>query len=225
MSGRDTVLASIRRGLGVSGREPPRRQAVENRLAGHPAGVRPARGQLPPKELLELFVTMVERSAATVARVGALDDVPAAVAEFLRRHNLPMRLQRGADAALAAMPWTAETTLTVDAGPPDPASLAAVSRAFSGIAETGSLVLASGPDNPTSLNFLPDNHVVVVTAADVAGDFETVWTKLREKYGENLPRAVNLVTGPSRTADIEQTLVIGAHGPRQLHVIVVGEAE
>jgi L-lactate dehydrogenase complex protein LldG len=65
----------------------------------------------------------------------------------------------------------------------------------------------------------------VVTAADVAGDFDTVWARLREKYGESLPRAVNLVTGPSRTADIEQTLVIGAHGPRRLHVVVVGEAE
>jgi L-lactate dehydrogenase complex protein LldG len=225
MSGRDTVMASIRRGLGVSGREAPRRQAVESRIAGHPSGLRPARGQLPPKERLELFVTMVERSAATVARVGALDDVPAVVAEFLRRHNLPMRVQRGADASLAAMPWAAEATLTVDAGPPDPASLAAVSRAMAGITETGTLVLASGPDNPTSLNFLPDNHVVVVTAADVAGDFDTVWARLREKYGESLPRAVNLVTGPSRTADIEQTLVIGAHGPRRLHVVVVGEAE
>jgi L-lactate dehydrogenase complex protein LldG len=225
MSGRDTVLASIRRGLHVSGREPPRRQAVMNRIDAHPSGLVPARGQLPPKERLELFVTMVERSAATVARVGALDDVPTAVADFLRRHNLPMRVQRGADAALAGMPWTRETALTVDAGPPDPASLAAVSHAIAGIAETGSLVLTSGPDNPTSLNFLPDNQMVVVTAADVVGDFETVWARLREKFGAALPRAVNLVTGPSRTADIEQTLIIGAHGPRRLHVIVVGEAE
>ncbi len=85
------------------------------------------------------------------------------------------------------------------------------------------LVLTSGPDNPTTLNFLPDVHVVVVDAADVASDFETAMARLRERYGVgDLPRTVNLITGPSRSADIEQTLMLGAHGPRKLHVIVVG---
>jgi L-lactate dehydrogenase complex protein LldG len=225
MTSRDTMLASIRRGLGVSGRETPRRQTVENRIAAHPSGVTPARGHLPPKERVELFITMVERSAATVVRAAGRDDVPTAVAEFLRRHNLPMRAQRGADPLLAGLPWTRESTLMIDAGAPDPTSLAAVSHAVAGVAETGSLVLASGPDNPTSLNFLPDNHIVVVEAGDVVGDFESAWQRLRAASGTALPRAVNLITGPSRTADIEQTLIIGAHGPRRLHVIVVGEAE
>jgi L-lactate dehydrogenase complex protein LldG len=99
-----------------------------------------------------------------------------------------------------------------------------VSHAFAAVAETGTLAMTSGADNPTSLNFLPDNHVVVVEASDVAGDYETVWRRLREKFGDGvMPRAVNLITGPSRSADIEQTLILGAHGPRRLHVIVVGE--
>jgi len=103
--------------------------------------------------------------------------------------------------------------------------LSSVSHAFAGVAETGTVVLASGTDNPTSLNFLPDNHIVVIDANDVAGDYESVWQRLRERYGDGLmPRAVNLITGPSRSADIEQTLILGAHGPRRLHVIVVGEA-
>jgi L-lactate dehydrogenase complex protein LldG len=101
--------------------------------------------------------------------------------------------------------------------------LSSVSHAFAGVAETGTLVLTSGADNPTSLNFLPDNHIVVIDAKDVAGDYESVWQRLREKFGEAvMPRTANLITGPSRSADIEQTLILGAHGPRRLHVIVVG---
>jgi L-lactate dehydrogenase complex protein LldG len=96
-----------------------------------------------------------------------------------------------------------------------------VSHAFGAVAETGTLVLASGADNPTTLNFLPDNHIVVVDANDVAADFESVFARLRARYGERqLPRVVNMITGPSRSADIQQTLILGAHGPRRLHVII-----
>ena len=108
--------------------------------------------------------------------------------------------------------------------PSDGAQLTSVSHAFAAVAETGTLVLTSGPDNPTTLNFLPDNHIVVLDAADLAGDFETVLARLREKFGAGvLPRVVNMITGPSRSADIEQTLILGAHGPRRLHVIAVRE--
>ncbi len=99
----------------------------------------------------------------------------------------------------------------------------ALSRAFAGVAETGTLVLLSGPENPTTLNFLPDTHIVVIQAADIAGDYESVWRQLRALYGPGiLPRTVNFITGPSRSADIEQTLILGAHGPRALHILVVG---
>ena len=79
----------------------------------------------------------------------------------------------------------------------------------------------SGADNPTTLNFLAENHIVVVFAEDVVGDYESVFARLRAKFGAELPRTVNFITGPSRSADIEQTLLFGAHGPRRLHVVVV----
>jgi L-lactate dehydrogenase complex protein LldG len=97
-----------------------------------------------------------------------------------------------------------------------------VSHAFGGVAETGTLIVASGPDNPTTLNFLPDTHIVVIDAKDIAGDYETVWQRVRETFGDALPRAINMITGPSRSADIGQILILGAHGPRRLHVLVVG---
>ena len=225
MNARDQVFAAIRRSLGVTGNEAPRRREVADRIAGHPRGVIPARGQGSPQERLDLFVQMVDAALASVARVGARGDVPAEVAAFLRRYNLPSAVRRGADPLLAGLPGERVGTLEVSTGL-DAGMLSSVSHAFAGIAETGTVVLTSGTDNPTSLNFLPDNHIVVVAAADVAGDYETVWQRLRDKFGEGLmPRAVNLITGPSRSADIEQTLILGAHGPRRLHVIVVGEAQ
>jgi L-lactate dehydrogenase complex protein LldG len=223
MSARDQILGSIRRSLGVTGNEAPRRKQVADRIASHPGGIIPTRGQGSPQERLDLFVRMVELAAGSVARVGALDDVPAEVADFLRRHNLPPSVRRGPDPLVAGLPWERAGTLDVSTAL-DAGMLSSVSHAFAGVAETGTLVLTSGPDNPTSLNFLPDNHIVVIEAKEVAGDYESIWPRLREKFGDGLmPRVVNLITGPSRSADIEQTLILGAHGPRRLHVIVVGE--
>ena len=95
--------------------------------------------------------------------------------------------------------------------------------AFAGIAETGTLALVSGPANPTTLNFLPDNHIVVLRKEDVVADYESVFAMLRTAYGKGgAPRTLNFVTGPSRSADIEQTLLLGAHGPRRLHIVIAG---
>jgi L-lactate dehydrogenase complex protein LldG len=222
MTARDLVLATVRRSLGVAGTEAPRRAAVAARLAGHPHGVVPARGQLPPAARLDLFACMVEAAAGTLERIADPAGIPAAVAALLRRHNLPLAVRHGDDPRLAGLPWAAGP-LDIRRGASDGSDLAAVSHAFAAVAETGTVILASGTDNPTTLNFLPDIHIVVVDAADVAGDFESVMARLRERFGDgSLPRTVNMITGPSRSADIEQTLILGAHGPRKLHVIVTG---
>lgn len=222
MSGRDHVFAAIRQALGVAGAEAPRRKAAEDRLRDHPRGVIPRRGQIPAAERLALFISKVEAAAGTTHRIPSLSELPFAVISYLRANGLPLALKRGADPLLAAVHWEYEPALTVTAGPTDGTDLVAISHAFGAAAETGTLVLVSGPDNPTTLNFLPDNHIVVVAADAIAGDYESVLARLRERFGAGrLPRAVNLVTGPSRSADIEQTLILGAHGPRRLHVVVV----
>lgn len=224
-SSRDTVLASVRRALGVTSREAPRRQEVEARLASHPAGVIPARAQLPPAERLELFKAMALGAASSLDHLASAAEVPGAIAAYLSARDLPLKLLRGADPRLAALPWSNAPQIDVWIGPSDGRQLVGLSHAFAGIAESGTLVLFSGADNPTTLNFLPDHHLVVVDARDVAGDYETVWTRIRALFPEGpLPREVNWITGPSRSADIEQTLLLGAHGPRSLHVLLVGEA-
>ena len=222
-SSRDTVFASVRRALGVTSQEAPRRQEVDGRLAGHPRGLVPARAQLPAAERLALFKDMVVAAAASIDHLPSADDVPGAVAAYLRGRNLPPTILRGGDARLASLPWHREPNLDVWIGASDGRQLAGLSHAFAGVAESGALVMLSGPDNPSTLNLLPDHHLVVVDAADVAGDYESVWTRLREQFGPGvMPRTVNWITGPSRSADIEQTLLLGAHGPRSLHVLLVG---
>ena len=225
MNARDIVFASIRASLGVNGHEAPRKKVVADRLGGHPTGVVPERGHLPPHEQVALFVKLLVAAAGTCDVVATRDDVPGAIGNYLRQNNLPLAIRRGDDARIVELPWSREPMIDISTGPSDGHQLVSVSHAMAGVAETGTLVLTSGPDNPTTLNFLPDNHVVVLDAADLAGDLETVFAHLREKFGEGvLPRVVNMITGPSRSADIEQTLILGAHGPRRLHVIVVDQS-
>ena len=218
---RTDIFSSIRRSLAVKGDERTRLQIVAERLDRAPKGVIPARGQVSGEALVEVFRAQAEAALATVRVVDSVAEVPRAVAEFLRDHNLPATLRMGDDPRLKAMPW-GETALEMSQGRSDGGDLNAVSHALGGVAESGTAVMVSGPENPSTLNFLPDNHIVVVAAKDIAGDYERVFAKLRATYGKGqMPRTVNFITGPSRSGDIEQTLLLGAHGPRRLHLVVV----
>ena len=212
MSSRAAVFASIRRSLGVTGDEATRRFEVETRLKQAPPGIVPKRGQGDVSARLATFKAEAERAQASVAEVREWADAPAEIARFLRESNCPATLRMGDDPRLAGMPWS-ETTLEILRGPSDGRDLNAVSAAFAGIAETGTLALVSGPDNPTTLNFLPDNHIVLLPREAIEADYESVFAKLRGVYGKGgAPRTVNFITGPSRSADIEQTLLLARTG-------------
>ena len=222
MSSRAAVLASIRRSLGVSGDEATRRFEVETRLKQAPPGIVPKRGQGDVPARVATFKAEAERAQASVVEIAGWEGAPAEIARFLRESNCPATLRMGDDPRLASMPWS-ETSLEILRGASDGGDVNAVSAAFAGIAETGTLALVSGPDNPTTLNFLADNHIVVLPREAVDADYEGVFAKLRGTYGKGgAPRTLNFITGPSRSADIEQTLLLGAHGPRRLHILIVG---
>ena len=183
MNARELVLGSIRQALDVTGREAPRRKIVTDRLAAHPTGVIPSRGQLEPKVRVALLAEMIAAAAGSVAPISDPAGVPGAVADFLRRHNLPPSVRRGHDARLAALLWQLEGALEVTTGASDGQQLRIRCRMRSGqCAETGTLVLTSGTDNPTSLNFLPDNHIVLVHVNDVVGDFETIFAAVAPSF-------------------------------------------
>lgn len=226
MTARDTVLGTIRRALGASERDGMRRQTIEDRLSHHRKGLIPRRGEGSRKEQVALFKTMIEQAFATVSVLSSEEEIPSAIAAHLRSKNLPMEIRRGSDPRLEQLPWDREKTLTVTTGPSDGKQFAAVSHAYGAVAETGTLVMVSGPENPTTLSFLPEQHIIVLDAKDLAGNYEAVWERIREKYGSgNMPRTVNWISGPSRTADIEQVLLQGAHGPRGLHVLVLDKQD
>jgi L-lactate dehydrogenase complex protein LldG len=87
-------------------------------------------------------------------------------------------------------------------------------------------MMVSGPEHPTTLNILPETHVIILGREQVLGSYEDGWARLRtarrqEDGGWSMPRTVNFITGPSRSADIEQKLQMGAHGPRRVHIIIV----
>lgn len=223
MSAREAILGKVRRALGAGEDDEARLAAISSRIRETPRGVIPARAQLDDEARVALFCTMARNAVASVARVAGDADVPNAVSTYLRSKNLAPKVRMGADRRLKQMPWVNERNLQVRNGPSDGSDEVAVSHASAAIAETGTVMLWSGKDNPTTLNFLPDHHIVVVEAKDISGDLETAMEAVRTRFGKGeMPRTLNFVTGPSRSGDIEQTLLLGAHGPRALHIIVVG---
>lgn len=222
MSGREAILGKLKVAAGGGSADAARQEAVEKRLARPPRGLIPARGQLEGEARIALFCQMAEAVTATVARVRKADDVPKAVTHYLRARNLAPRVRMGEDRRLKAMNWSGQKSLEIGHGPATPQDEVGVSHAFAGVAETGTVALVSGKDNPTTVNFVPENHIIIIDARDIAGDLESVISRLRRKYSRGeMPRVLNLVTGPSRSGDIEQTMLLGAHGPRALHLIVV----
>ncbi len=226
---RERVLGSLRRALGrgqEAAADAAARAAVAQRIDEHRRGLIPARSQLDPAQQVALFETMACQQAATVGHVAHRDAVPAAIADYLKEANLPPRLRVAPDPALTGLPWDTQPLLEISTGRAAADDTASLTGAFAGIAETGTLMLRSGAQHPTSLNFLPDVHIVVLRAADVVGPYEEAWDRLRAHEGDGaMPRTVNFVTGPSRTADIEQTIQLGAHGPRRLHIILIDETD
>ena len=223
---KSAILGKIRRSLGSSSDfsdEQDRRAAVTERLAKRQRGILPARSQIDHDAQVEMFLEYAAKSAASVARVPGYDALPTAISDYLRGKNLPQRVRTGTDPRLAGANWASEPQLERLIGPSDGADLVGVTHALGGVAETGTALFLSGPDNPTTLNFLPEDHIIVVHSDDIAGDYESVQERLRDEKGQaRMPRVVNRVTGPSRSGDIEQTILLGAHGPRNVHVIVVG---
>ena len=220
---RSQILDGIRRSLHRGALSGAGRAAVEQRLAAPPRGPMVARAQLPQAEKVALFYQWAEANNATVARVAA-PEVPAEIAGYLARNNLPAAAAMAPSPLLDGYDWASQRMLSLRRGRAAASDQVSITGAFAAIAETGTVVTASGPDHPVSLNLLPDTHVVVLREADIVAGYEEVWERLRVRYGKNaMPRTVNTITGPSRTGDIEQTIELGAHGPRRMHIVVVRE--
>ncbi len=222
MTARDQILASLRGTLDAAAselREP--RAAIDTRVADH------VRNEIPGRvtraaDLSKLFEDQITAVKATVQRVAAFTDVPAALTAYLQHQNLPAEVVMAPDPALDAAPWQAAPMLRIQRRLPTADDMVGVTSAAAAVAETGTLVACSGPHHPSTMNFVPETHVVVLSTDKVVGCYEDVWDALRAAAdGAPLPRTINFISGPSRTGDIEQNITLGAHGPRRLHVILV----
>ena len=220
---RELVLNAIRRGLKRGPLPEDQKTMLRGRLERHPRHTIPARSRLPHPEQVDLFVRNVEKEFGTVARVADPAEVPGAVADYLSAQNLPSRFVMAPHPELQAIPWAERPLLEIREGKAEATDAVSVQHAFAAIAETGTLMLPSAPVRPTTLNLLADTAIVVLRTSALVGAYEEAWDKLRTEIGA-MPRNVMLVTGPSRSADIEQSLELGAHGPRNLHVVLIGDA-
>jgi L-lactate dehydrogenase complex protein LldG len=220
MSSRDYILGRIRWSLGRGALQQDSAESLQTRVSEPAANLIPKRGQGDAKAQRSLFVKMAKEVNASVSRIKSIDNVPKAVAKYMKEQELGKAVRVAPHDVLKKMDWS---KLEATFGISDGEDLTGVVMAYAGVAETGSLAMLSGEKSPTTLNFLPDNHIVVLKAEDLVGDYEAVYARMRrDSNSENfMPRAMNWVSGPSRTADIEQTLLLGAHGPRKLHILLV----
>jgi L-lactate dehydrogenase complex protein LldG len=214
---RRNILARIR----AAQQRPPQageteRAAVSDYLERHPRGPRPP----VPDDLHARFRVAAIALQTTLDEVPSLADVPTAVKRYLDAGGLPARAI--AWRTLAELPWSA-AGCEVEFRPPRDGDMVGITGCFCATAETGSLALVSGPDTYPSASLLPETHIAILPVSRIVAGHEEAFRMMIAELGE-LPRAVNFISGPSRTADIEQTLVLGAHGPYRVHVITVMDA-
>jgi L-lactate dehydrogenase complex protein LldG len=221
---RDAIMQRIRtaqkRGAAVSDQAD-----VDEYLARHPAGPQPT----PYADRPAQFRLMAERMASTVENVPTLAEAPAAIARYLAGQGIAPNVVVWP--ALRDLPWVG-AGLQAEFRPPrrdesQGADLVGVTGAFCAIAETGTLVLLSGADTPASTHLLPETHIALLRADRIVDTMEDAFELLRREHGgveRMMPRAINMVSGPSRTGDIEQTIVLGAHGPYRVHIIIAASA-
>ena len=219
---REAILARVRKSLGRDGPSADAVRTAEATIAAHVQGPRPAM----PAALAARFIERATDMASTVERIGETEDVPLAVARYVDGLVLPpaiasQRSHRGVCwPELARLDWRG-AGLDIEARPATGDDRLAITGAFCAIAETGTLVFTTAPDTPTGAIMLPDTHVAVLRADRIVAGMEDAFALVRAERG-TMPRALHLVSGPSRTGDIEQTIVLGAHGPFRMHVLLLG---
>ncbi len=220
---KNEILTRLRRALATDTEE-ARRRAVAARLFRHEPVLIPSRARVEGEERITLFTEMAEAVQTDVQRLDSFAEIATAASRYLRLHNLPQKLVAAPDPLLDAAGWDRQPLLRVRRGNAGPEDAVGMTLAFAGIAETGTLMLVSAPERPVMLAFLPETCIVVLPLSRLDGAYEESWARLRA-LSPVPSRAVNFVTGPSRTADIANALTLGAHGPKRLLVLLVPEPE
>jgi len=219
---RDAILARVGKAIAKTGDRSAARAAAERYMEAHDEGPRPAM----PADLVNKFLQRATDMQSTVDRVATRAELPAAVARYLDALVLPPALQAQQSRAGVCWPEFADLNwasagLAIEPRPTVGYDRLGITGTFCAIAETGTLVVLPGADAPTATALLPDTHVAVLAADRIVSGMEEAFALVRRERGP-MPRAMNMISGPSRTGDIEQTIQLGAHGPFRVHILVVG---
>ena len=212
---RASIIGRVKEKLAATGAADAlvRRKMAEAVIGARQRGPQPALAGDLRARFMQSLVTM----SCTVEPVEKSDEIPAAVGRYLAANGLGQ--QAVASPQLAECDWAgAGLTVSLRAALGD--DLVGITGCYCAIAETGTLMLVSGPDTPPSVSLLPETHIAVLRADAIVPSLEDALARLRSEFG-GMPPAVNFISGPSRTADIEQTIVLGAHGPCRVHVVLL----
>jgi L-lactate dehydrogenase complex protein LldG len=218
---RDAVLGRVRKALGKRAADPQARVDAQAYIDAHRHGPRPTM----PADLVARFVQRATDMQSTVERIGSTAEIPQAVRRYLDALDLHPALaeQRSSQGIcwpeFAELPWSA-SGLAIESRPTVGFDRLGITGTFCAIAETGTLVFLSGQETPTATALLPDTHVAVIRADRIVSGMEEAFALVRAERGA-MPRAINMISGPSRTGDIEQTIVLGAHGPFRVHILLL----
>jgi L-lactate utilization protein LutC len=213
-SAREEILGRVAKAVGRDSIDTETEKRLTDRLRQLPTKLRPQWNDDP----VARFVSKLRAVAASVDVVESAADVVVSVKTFLREHNIPLVVTVAPDDRLNRYPWP--DGLEVSKRNMVPEDVTSITLAEAGVIETGSLVLRSSAKSPTGMNFLPENHIVILHKNQLVKNLEDGWICALES-SDGVPRTVNFITGPSKTADVEQTIEYGAHGPRRLHVILL----
>lgn len=217
MDPRAAILGRVREGLSrrTALSDARARDEMAARGANPPAHPIPARACLAPAPRRDLFIRMAEAAKATVTPLGTAMAWPEALGQFLEEHALGRDLFSTRDPLLLALPWAA-AGISLRHGRADGQDRVSAALAFGGVAETGSLLFIASPESPMTAHLLCDTHLVLLPESRIFGTMEDALKDLRECQA--LPASAMFVTGPSRTADIEQQMQLGAHGAKALRI-------
>lgn len=207
-----TIQASLKRGELTD----TEKNRLQTEMRAHKRGIVPA---FSTQNIVDLFIEKAQESLAIVEQISSLKEIPCKMDSHLRENDKEATIVRVSNDLKTL--WENTSNIIFKTGAAEKSDKISITSSFCGVAETGTLVLLSSKESPTTLNFLPEIHVVLLAINQIVPYYEDAIQLIREK---NLnPRTINLITGPSRTADIEQTVQIGMHGPKQLFIFLYEE--
>lgn len=211
---REKILSQIRHSLQRDELPEQKIKELKQRMLERPRGILPKL----PDDLVSLFIEKATNVSAKIEKLNSLSEAPTKITTLLKNLNKQLTLRISANSILNNLSWHHYPEIVLNKGPAIESDDVSLTTCFCGVAETGTLVLLSSPESPTTLNFLPETHIVLLDEKNIVGHYEDAWDLIRTHHLS--PRTINFITGPSRTGDIEQTIQMGIHGPKQLIILL-----